>query len=270
MVVPPTEAGFEAALAAGDRLGCHEWELEGAGCYGFGLAVYAAARGLTVLEVPGLLTKRHRRQSSRRGKSDETDALAIAEVVLREGPRLSRFRPCATQRAMRLRYDQRDRHVRARTAAANRLRMAAVLLGVMALPRSLTSTRAIRKLLETARAFRADVTRHPAALALVDDMIDAAEDVERLNAKIRATDLRALVRDVVDELVELRGVSVLITRPQTATVTATAVQIYAASRERQQLTKPDEVLVSLSTLQRRLWQRLEAPCTGDPDVARAS
>lgn len=211
MVIPTTEAEFEAALAAGDRLGCQEWGLEGAGCYGFGLAVYAAARGLTVLEVPGLLTKRHRRQSSRRGKSDETDAVAIAEVVLREGPRLSRFQPCATQRAMRLRYDQRDRHVRARTAAANRLRMAAVLLGVMTLPRSLTSARAIRTLLETARAFRAEVTGHPAALALVDDMIDAAEDVERLNAKIRATerDLQALVRGVADELVALRGVSIV-------------------------------------------------------------
>ncbi len=37
-----------------------------------------------------------------------------------------------------------------------------------------------------------------------------------------------------------------------------------------QLTTPDDVLVSLSTLQLWLWQRLKAPFTGDPDIARAS
>lgn len=37
-----------------------------------------------------------------------------------------------------------------------------------------------------------------------------------------------------------------------------------------QLTTPDDVLVSLSTLQRWLWQRLKAPFTGDSDIARAS
>ena len=36
------------------------------------------------------------------------------------------------------------------------------------------------------------------------------------------------------------------------------------------LTTPDEVLISLSTLQLWLWQRLKAPLTGEPDVARAS
>ncbi len=36
------------------------------------------------------------------------------------------------------------------------------------------------------------------------------------------------------------------------------------------LTTPDDVLVSLSTLQLWLWQRLKAPLTGDPDIARAS
>jgi hypothetical protein len=37
-----------------------------------------------------------------------------------------------------------------------------------------------------------------------------------------------------------------------------------------QLTTPDDVLVSLSTLQLWLWQRLKAPLIGDPDIARAS
>lgn len=37
-----------------------------------------------------------------------------------------------------------------------------------------------------------------------------------------------------------------------------------------QLMTPDDVLVSLSTLQLWLWQRLKAPFIGDPDIARAS
>jgi hypothetical protein len=37
-----------------------------------------------------------------------------------------------------------------------------------------------------------------------------------------------------------------------------------------QLTTPDGVLVSLSTLQLWLWQRLKAPFIGDSDIARAS
>jgi hypothetical protein len=37
-----------------------------------------------------------------------------------------------------------------------------------------------------------------------------------------------------------------------------------------QLATPDEVLVSLSTLQLWLWQRLKAPLVPDPDLARAS
>lgn len=36
------------------------------------------------------------------------------------------------------------------------------------------------------------------------------------------------------------------------------------------LITPDDVLVSLSTLQLWLWQRLKAPLIGDPDIARAS
>jgi hypothetical protein len=36
------------------------------------------------------------------------------------------------------------------------------------------------------------------------------------------------------------------------------------------LTTPDDVLVSVSTLQLWLWRRLKAPLIGDPDIARAS
>lgn len=206
---PTTEEGYERALTVGERLGCTDWGLEGAGCYGYAFSVFARAQGATVLEVPGILTKRHRRHSSHRGKSDETDAQAIAEVVLREADRLSCFHPSVLQRALRLRYDRRDRLVRERTRAVNRLRMAAVLIGVTELPRDLTSRKAARRVSDVATRFRAEVPLRAAASAVVDDLHDAAEEILRLTDKIRAAELqlKGLTTEISSELMSVHGVS---------------------------------------------------------------
>jgi transposase len=116
------------------------WGLEGTGVYGRAFANAFLAAGVDVYEVPGAYTKRHRKGSSRRGKSDQIDARSIAEAVLREGDRLPRFREFAEQEALRLRYDQRDRLVRERTAIINRLRSQALRLGLNRLPTKLTSS----------------------------------------------------------------------------------------------------------------------------------
>ncbi len=42
------------------------------------------------------------------------------------------------------------------------------------------------------------------------------------------------------------------------------------AEEGHRLVPPDDVMVSARTLQLWLWQRLKAPFTGDPDIARAS
>lgn len=209
LTVPTTEEGYERALSAGERLGCSEWGVEGAGCYGFAFAVWARARGARVFEVPGAYAKRHRTHASRRGKSDVQDAQAIAEVVLRESDRLPAFHLAVQQRALRLRYDQRDRFVRERTRSVNRLRMAAVLLGVMRLPRDLTSTRAARELAVAAGCLRRTICLDAAATAIVDELQDAAEEIVRLNKKILlvARQLRALVRPVAGDLLAVHGVS---------------------------------------------------------------
>jgi transposase len=206
---PTTEEGYERALAVGERLGCTEWGLEGAGCYGYAFGVFARARAATVFEVPGILTQRHRRSMSQRGKSDETDARAIADVVLREADRLARFHASVLQRACRLRYDRRDRLVRERTRAANRLRMAAVLLGVSELPRDITSSKAATRLADIAGEFRDGVDLHPAAAAILDDLQDAAEEIVRLTDKIRQVErqLKVLLAEVSAELVAIHGVS---------------------------------------------------------------
>jgi len=204
-----TAEGYEQALTVGHRLGCHEWGLEGAGCYGYAFSVFARAQGATVSEVPGILTKRHRRHGSRRGKSDETDAQAIAEVVLREADRLPCFHPSVLHRALRLRYDRRDRLVRERTRAVNRLRMSAVVIGVVELPRDLTSQKAARWVANLAIEFREEVKPHAAASAIVDDLQDAAEDVLRLTEKIRAAErqLKVLTAEIGSELMAVHGVS---------------------------------------------------------------
>jgi len=209
---PTSPAGYRTALEKAAELGCSQWGLEGTGSYGYAFAVWASVRGGEVFEVPGAYTKRHRKHSSRRGKSDPQDAKAIAEVVLREEGRLPRFSLASIQRALRLRYDQRDRFVRERTRAVNRLRDAAVRLGVTHLVRDLTSDRAARTLLKRACQFRDDGGLHVAALALVDELIDASDDILRLNERIRRTTkhLRPLVRAMANRLLEVRGVSTVV------------------------------------------------------------
>src|SRR5262249_9220862 len=140
---------------------------------------------------------------------DETDARAIAEVVLREGDRLPCFHPSVLQRALRLRYDRRDRLVRERTRAVNRLRMAAVLIGVVELPRDLTCLKAARRLSDMAVRFRAEVQLHAAAGAIVDDLHEAAEEILRLTAQIRAAErqLKVLTAEISSELMSVHGIS---------------------------------------------------------------
>lgn len=62
--------------------------IEGASSYGYGLSRALVAAGEQVFEVNSRLTARERRHAVRRGKSDELDAMAVGQAVLREGERL--------------------------------------------------------------------------------------------------------------------------------------------------------------------------------------
>jgi transposase len=209
LTFPTTTEGYEAALSEAARLGCSEWGIEGSGLYGYAFAIHAAATGASVFEVPGICTKRNRRASSRRGKSDTNDAKAIAETVLREQDRLTTFRLATTQRTLRLRYEQRDRFVRDRTIAVNRIRSAALLLGISELPADLTPTKAARRLAEIAAGFASSTNVRSAMSATLDDIIDAAERIILLNARIKRVEsiIRPMVREIAPELLEIHGVS---------------------------------------------------------------
>jgi transposase len=212
LTIPTTAEGYERALAVADQLGCVNWGLEGAGCYGFAFAVHIGAHGGTVFDVPGVRTRRERRHGSRRGKSDANDAQAIADVVLRDAGRLSQFHPPTVQRALRLLYDRRDRLVRERTRAANRLRMAAVLLGVMELPADLTATKTVRGVARSARRFRTQVRLNVATDVIVEEIEDAVHDIVRLNDRIRGVERRLtpLAREVAPHLLVVHGASAIV------------------------------------------------------------
>jgi len=87
--------------------------------------------------------------------------------------------------------------------------MAAVLIGVVELPRDLTSAKAARQVSASASRFRAEVPLHAAASALVDDLEDAAEAILRLTAKIRLAErqLKALTAEIGSDLMAVHGVS---------------------------------------------------------------
>jgi len=209
LTFPTTTRGYEAALREGAQLGCTEWGLEGSGLYGYAFAIHLAATGATVFEVPGICTARNRRASTRRSKSDVNDARAIADTVLRDRDRLSEFCLATLQRALRMRYDQRDRAVRERTNAANRLRSAALLLGISDLPRDITPTRTATRLIRSAALFRKSGNPSYAAEAVLDEIVDAAQTIIDLNSKIKRVKqiIQPIVREVAPELLDLYGVS---------------------------------------------------------------
>jgi transposase len=190
----------------GRRYGVVRWGLEGTGSYGALLAQQLADSGATVYEVPGAFTKRHRKHGSRRGKSDPIDAKAIAEAVLRESERLPVYGVAVEQQAMRLRYDRRDRLVSERTKAVNRLRSAALRLGLDDVPDALKSSVAVQQIRR--RATRLAGT-NAAVDALVDEIAEACEDIERCTKRIRGIEqlLRPFVKRVAPELLALKGIS---------------------------------------------------------------
>jgi transposase len=94
--------------------------VEGAANLGAGLTRLLRDQGLDVREVPCALTVRERRRLRRPGKSDPTDALAIARITAREHD-LPPARHAGRAEDLKVLSDDRDELVAQRTAEANRL-----------------------------------------------------------------------------------------------------------------------------------------------------
>ena len=179
----------EAARELGADTGEVRWGLESTGSYGRRFANHLAAAGEVVYEVPSSLTQRARRHARRPGKSDEIDARAIGDVVLREGDALGRHYGEGAHDELRLLYDHRDRLVRDRSQAVNRLRHAAMRLGLGGLAQDPSRPRAIASLRRRLEALRPSA-RADAALATeirfaLDTLTLLARQIGELEAAIR-------------------------------------------------------------------------------------
>ena len=94
--------------------------LEGAANFGAVVARLLLEANEDVREVPSILTRRERKRTGRAGKSDPTDALAIARVVARDEHLPPALPPGAAQDLKAL-VDYRDQVISERTRVQNRL-----------------------------------------------------------------------------------------------------------------------------------------------------
>jgi len=207
--VSTDEAGYTRAIEAGRRVGAARWGLESTGSYGADFASRLDGAGFDVYEVPGLVTKRQRKSSSRHGKSDVHDAIAIGNAVLMEGERLARFYPSAARETLRLLYDQRDRFVVQRSVAKNRLHSLTLRLRMKSAPSDLRSERALEKISGAARV----IARDNAVIGtLLDELHWTISDIRTANKRVKEIELRVAdaIKDVAPELLDLHGVSAVV------------------------------------------------------------
>ena len=99
-----------------ERLG-----IEGSTNFGWAAAMHLAEAGVTVVEVPPLMTSRERLSRPGQGKTDPVDAVAIARITARED-NLPAVRPMEGLPAdLRVLMDYREQLIAERTATANRV-----------------------------------------------------------------------------------------------------------------------------------------------------
>jgi transposase len=122
ITVPNTIAGHVALLVAWltDHGPLARLGIEGADGYGRAVALALLAADIRVVEVPPALTMRERRRCCAPGKSDPTDAVAIARIIAREDD-LPPVAPAGLAEDLKLLVDYRDQLVSERTCVANRV-----------------------------------------------------------------------------------------------------------------------------------------------------
>ncbi len=192
--------GYLALWSWATALGEPAFAIEGAGSYGAGLARFLVSAGATVYEC-----ERPRRSERRRGKSDLIDATLAAQRLLSDLP-LPRLRGGGVREDLRLLLLERRGAVRARTAALNQLQ--AVLV---------TSPEAIRarfrglsgnQLARAASRLRASEGES----AIVGSVLRRlSRRVGQLTREVDEldSDLEAIVRELVPELLSESGVGVV-------------------------------------------------------------
>lgn len=174
--------------------------IEGAGSYGFALAQLLVAVGEEVKEVPAFMTHRERKKAPAKGKSDVSDAVAIARVVAR-GECLPSVSVVGVSADLKLLSDRRDQLVCHRTLVANQVHadLAVLRPGYDACIPRLTATKhltAALTLIRGDRSVRADLVR------------DRIEELRSLDRKIAdvTKQIAAKVVESGTKLTEIKGI----------------------------------------------------------------
>src|SRR5579875_2832464 len=115
--------GWVSALTwARQQAATRQWGIENSGSWGKGLAQFLLAQGEDdVREVRPQRTAQYRRRGRSQDKTDQTDALAIARVLLAEGAELPQVPVDDLSTELRLLSDHRDNLVVERTRLVNKL-----------------------------------------------------------------------------------------------------------------------------------------------------
>ena len=190
-VLPNTPAGHRQLAAWLQQHGpIGRVGIEGAANLGAGVARLLADRGLDVREVPCALTVRERRRLRRPGKSDPTDALAIARICARDHD-LPPARQAGLAEDLKVLSDYRDELLGWRTAEANRLHadLAIVCPGYAQVCRRLTAERSLAA----------------AEQLLADQPLIRAQVARRRIARLRELDRE--IRALADQLTQLVAAS---------------------------------------------------------------
>jgi transposase len=182
LTIANSPEGFDEAFECGSRLAQSvSWGLESVGSYGRAFAKYLLDRGASVFDVPPASTKRRRKHPATHRHTAAIDMRAVAEVVLRDAESLGRFDGEGVRDELRLFDDCRERLIQDRSQVLNRMRQAALVLGLKPLPKVLHRPHALAGL--RAQLDRIDV--HAAVSgALVTEVRFGARRIEMLNEQI--------------------------------------------------------------------------------------
>ncbi len=186
------------------------WGIENSGSLGKGFAQFLLAQGETaVYEVSPHRTAQYRRRGRTQDKTDETDALAIARLMLAEGDQLPRVRRDDTSTELRLLSDHRDNMLVERTRLINQLH------GQMLQIDPSYKEKSGRLTAEAGVIYCRDLT-----IADADDLIrtrllivqQLATQILRLDGDIAAVtaDLERRVRESQTPLLAVRGVGTIV------------------------------------------------------------
>jgi transposase len=175
-------AGFKALQIWLGELGeISRIGLEGSAGYGAAAARFLVAAGMPAIEVPPQLSHRERTRTRRAGKSDPSDALAIARVTLREAS-LPPVRIDDQSRELKLLVEARDDLAAEATRVRNRLHADLVVIapGYSAVAVNLVAEkyrRAVGKLLRRMPGVQAELAR--ARLTRLGTLAAELRDLDR-------------------------------------------------------------------------------------------